>query len=322
MYFSLMAVMHKTNHYLLAVAKVSVLLITLSYIYYRLDSNTDLNFSLLLNIILLKGGTAVHLLIGFFLLTCLNWGFEILKWKYLVSIIESISYKTAYIQIMASLTVSLATPNRIGEYGAKAFFYERSKRKKILFLTFCSNITQLFVTLIFGGLGIISFLWNYSPIYSYKTILVYSICLLLMILAGYKFKHKELIVKGASILNLFRKIKALPSGIKWKIFIFSLCRYVIFSQMFYGILCFFGAELSFGTAMTLIFTMYLLVSVVPTIFILDLVVRGGVAVWLFSFAGVSEYIVLSTVLTMWVFNFALPAMFGSFHVLTYQLGNQ
>jgi len=64
--------------------------------------------------------------------------------------------------------------------------------------------------------------------------------------------------------------------------------------------------------------MYFFASVVPTVFVFDVVVRGGIAVWLFSFAGIPEFTVLSTVLAMWILNFVLPSIFGSFFILTYQ----
>jgi hypothetical protein len=64
-------------------------------------------------------------------------------------------------------------------------------------------------------------------------------------------------------------------------------------------------------AIPLILSMYLLVSVIPSVFIFDVVVRGGVAVWLFSLAEVNELIVLSTVLVMWILNFVFPAIVGS-----------
>ena len=64
--------------------------------------------------------------------------------------------------------------------------------------------------------------------------------------------------------------------------------------------------------------MYLLVSVMPSFFVLDVVIRGGVAVWLFSFLGVSEIAVLSTVFFMWILNTVLPALVGSYFVLTFK----
>ena len=65
------------------------------------------------------------------LFTFFNWFLEIIKWKTLVSSIKQISFYQALIQSLSSLTVSLLTPSRIGEYGAKAIYYPRNERYKI-----------------------------------------------------------------------------------------------------------------------------------------------------------------------------------------------
>ena len=44
-------------------------------------------------------------------------------------LILEINFFEAYEQCLASLTVSIITPNRIGEYGAKALFFEKENRK-------------------------------------------------------------------------------------------------------------------------------------------------------------------------------------------------
>jgi len=56
--------------------------------------------------------------------------FEILKWQNLVSFYQKIvsfyqkiTFKSALIQSLSSLTASLITPNRIGEYGVKALYF-------------------------------------------------------------------------------------------------------------------------------------------------------------------------------------------------------
>ena len=74
----------------------------------------------------------------------------------------------------------------------------------------------------------------------------------------------------------------------------------------------------FFSALMLIFSMYLFVSVVPAFFILDVVIRGGVAVWLFSMFGIPDLTVLSAVGMMWILNFVLPAILGSFRVFKFQ----
>ena len=64
--------------------------------------------------------------------------------------------------------------------------------------------------------------------------------------------------------------------------------------------------------------MYLIASIVPTIFIFDVVVKGGAAVWLFSLAGIPEIPVLSTVLSMWILNFVFPSVIGGFYLFNYK----
>lgn len=313
-----MAAQHKTKQYLLAFAKVLVLAITFGYIFYRIKNNPDIDFSAFFLTIVSKGAAVSYFLILFLVLAMLNWTFEILKWQNLVSSIDRIDFKTALKQSLASLTVSLATPNRIGEYGAKALFFEKENRKKILLLNFYSNAAQLTMTVVFGCVGLFYFLWNYEVVYSVGALLAILITILVIGVLGYYFRKRELFVQGFSIANTLRFFQKFPSFQKLKVLVFSLLRYLIFSGMFYGMLLFFGAEVPIYTAMALIFAMYLLVSIVPTIFIFDVVVRGGVAVWLFSFVGIPELAVLSTVFLMWIFNFVVPSLIGSFFLITYQ----
>jgi hypothetical protein len=251
-------------------------------------------------------------------LAAANWLFEIRKWQTLVSVIEKINFSAAMKQSLASLTVSLATPNRIGEYGAKALFFSTSKRKKVLLLNFISSSSQMLVTTFFGLIGLLYFLRNFNVEYSVKTLCYFGIGVILLFAVAYYFKEKELLLKGFSISKAVQFFKQIPFQIKFRAFLFSVFRYIIFCGMFYGMLLFFGAETAFWEAIATIFAMYFLLSVIPTFFIFDVVIRGGVAVWLFSFLGVPELVILSTVFSMWLLNFVLPALFGSFFVLTYQ----
>ena len=96
-------------------------------------------------------------------------------------------------------------------------------------------------------------------------------------------------------------------------------RYVIFSFQFYYLLKIFGVDISYFAAMIVITSMYFLASIIPSISIFDVVVKGSVAVFLFSFIEVNELIVLSTTTIMWLLNFALPSLFGSYYVINFKL---
>ncbi len=318
----MIAVSHKAKQYLLAAAKVLVLAVTFGYIFYKLKNNSSVNMEEFLAAIFSRGSVSGIFFLFFLGLAAANWVFEILKWQTLISTFEKISFKTAAKQSLASLTISMATPNRIGEYGAKALFFTPKMRKKILLLNLFSNGAQLFATVLFGAFGLVYILRNFSINYTFSTIVFFGIGIAVIITLAYYFKEKDLVLKGYSLGKIIRFFKRIPFHNKFKAVLFSIIRYSIFSGMFYGLLLFFGAQIAMGEAFPIIFAMYLLSSILPSIFILDVVIRGGVAVWLFSFVEIAELPVLSTVLAMWILNFVIPSILGSFFVLTYQPSTQ
>ena len=46
--------------------------------------------------------------------------------------------------------------------------------------------------------------------------------------------------------------------------------------------------------------------------------KGTVAIWIFSFYNVQPIIILSITSIMWLLNFVLPAIIGSYFVLTFK----
>ncbi|MDT0556349.1 hypothetical protein [Patiriisocius hiemis] len=247
-----------------------------------------------------------------------NWLLEILKWKLLASRVHLISFKTAAKQSLSAHAIGLLTPNRIGDYGAKAMFYPSKKRKKILVLNFLGNGMQLLTTLLFGIIGVIITVSSYSISIKPTNIILAIIVIVLFIVLGYLFKERELLVKGFSLKNIWIFFRELPATFNLKIGALSILRYIVFSALFYLVLKFLGADTKVNETAPLIFTMYLLVSITPTLFILDVVVRGGIAVWVFSLMGVPEVLVLCSVLYMWLLNFALPAFIGNLIFIQYK----
>jgi len=71
--------------------------------------------------------------------------------------------------------------------------------------------------------------------------------------------------------------------------------------------------------MTVITSMYLLASIIPSIFIFDVVIKSSVAVYLFDIVGVNELTTLSIITIMWLLNFVLPSTIGAVFVMTFKL---
>lgn len=309
--------LHKSKHYLLLTLKVLILGLTSTYIYIKISDYTTPELINFLNKLQLSDQLPVMSIISFLVLTLGNWFFEILKWKTVIAYFKDIPLRIAMIQSLYALTVSIATPNRLGDYGAKALFYDSKNRKKVLFLNFYSNSIQMIVTLFFGIFGLFYIVQRFGLSFS-STKLTAGICILLFFLSlGYWFKERQLIINGLTISKVIDKIASLPWKLKLKTIAYSLLRYLIFSFLFYKVLMFYGASIPFTKAIPVIFAMYLLVSIVPTFFVFDVIVRGGTAIWLFSFLGVQEIIIISTVLTMWILNFVIPSIIGGYFMFSY-----
>ncbi|GGK21652.1 hypothetical protein GCM10007962_14790 [Yeosuana aromativorans] len=175
------------------------------------------------------------------------------------------------------------------------------------------------VTIVFGVIGLLVFVQTYSiQINTNKLAILVLAGLLLFIFIRFIFKKGNLNIKGFSIKKLKDFIYYFPQKKLVLGATYSLIRYLIFSFQFYYVLVLFKVDIGYLDAMTVITTMYLLASIIPSIFIFDVVIKGGIAVYLFSIIGVNELVSLSVVTIMWILNFVIPSIIGSFYVLYFK----
>jgi hypothetical protein len=81
----------------------------------------------------------------------------------------------------------------------------------------------------------------------------------------------------------------------------------------------FGVAVEYNKAMVVITSMYFLASIVPSVAIFDVVIKGSIAVFLFGFVEVNELTILTIITLMWLLNFMIPSLFGSYFVLNFKL---
>ncbi|MFD2892486.1 hypothetical protein ACFS5J_10735 [Flavobacterium chuncheonense] len=250
----------------------------------------------------------VVILLGF---SALNWILEILKWQNLVSYFKTITFYEAAQQSLGSLTASIFTPNRIGEYGAKMLYFPKQNAKIIVLLNFISNTTQLIVTSLFGIIGLLNITTVFHSEIYLSLFIAFAIIMLLISL-----KNIELF--GFSIQRLLLKIKQIPQTILKKNGIYSVVRYLVFSHQFYFLLFIFDCNLEYSTALFYIFSMYLLASIIPTIHFMDVAIKGSVALFLFSKLGIENWKIVTITSVMWLFNLVIPVSIGSYFVLRFK----
>lgn len=303
---------------LFLIFKLIIVIAAFYFIYQKLTNNQLLSYVKLKEQFSLAFSNNIWVFIGILLLTDANWFLEIFKWQTLVSTFKKLTFLDAFEQCFGSHTVSLITPNRIGEYGAKAIYFEKEYQKKVVGLNFIGNMSQLLATVFFGVIGLTFILSNFSlqlPTLNFQNTLILIAVLFLIYMLERQFK----ILQIEKYLKKFsRFLKEIPTSVYLKTLIFSFARYLVFSHQFYFLMKLFGVEADYFTLMSLIFGMYFFASFIPSLSIFDWVIKGSVAVWLFQLIELNELTVITVTTFMWLLNFAIPALFGSIFVLNFK----
>lgn len=308
---------YKTKQFFWLLIKLSIVIGCGYFIYTKLIENEQLNFSNFYENLIKNDVFSLKNVTFLLIFTIFNWFFEILKWQSLVNFIQKISFSEATKQSFASLTTSLITPNRIGEYGAKALFFEKLLRKQILGLNFIGNFYQLLATLFFGVIGFTYFVFKQQIQLDFNLILVVFFILIFLFVIIYFILRKFKI--GALYLNKIKKfINTIPLKLNFKIGFLSFLRFLIFSHQFYFLLLIFKIDISYIDAISAITSIYLIASIVPMLSLFDVVLKGSVAIWVFSYFKIEPFTILSITTLMWILNFVFPAIIGSYFVLTFK----
>ncbi|WP_029036725.1 hypothetical protein [Salinimicrobium xinjiangense] len=309
---------HKANQFFSLLLKILVVLAAVSFIWYKVTNDETMDFDRFVDILhryRIFSFTNIAVLV---LLTIFNWYFEILKWQTLSSHVRENSFKAAMRESLASFTAAIFTPSRIGEYGAKCLYYTRAAWRKIVFLNFLGNTAQLFATYFFGIAGLLFLITSLDLALPAFNILLVTGLLFAPFILYVVMKKFKIRIKGYSIKRLEESFHKVSEKIRWKTIIFASIRFLIFTHQFYFLLVQFQVNVCYPLLIAAVFSTYILASIIPTMIIFDAFIKGGFAVWIFGLLQVPQIIVLSIVLTVWILNFGLPGLAGSFYVLKYK----
>ncbi len=299
------------------IIKLSIVIGCGYFIWQKLTTNNNFHFSeFYRNLIENNLFTSKNILLLLFF-SIINWFLEITKWQALVSFVKKTSFISASIQSLASLTTSLITPNRIGEYGAKALYFEKQYRKQILGLNLVGNFYQMLMTLIFGIIGFSYFAFKYNVEIDFRKVLRFLL-LGLFVISAFFFGAKHFNYRGYSFEKAKTFINRISIKLNIKVCLISFLRFVVFSHQFYFMLVLFNVDVSYIAAISAITSIYFISSIVPMLSLFDVVLKGTVAIWIFSFLEVEPITILTITTLMWMLNFVLPAIIGSYFVLTFK----
>jgi hypothetical protein len=266
-----------------------------------------------------------------FLLLCvailapLNWMLEAVKWKILLQKIEPVPFRKAFASTLTGISFSIVTPNKIGDFAGRILYLNDKNKLRAAIATLISNLSQTIVTYVFGIAGLIYFNISHPGSWQLFALIAALISASLLIfvylridlIAGWAENRKWLrkVIISIRILKRYSKADLL------QILGVSFIRFCVYNFQFLLLANVLGAGVPWVTGFLVAGLMFWMITVIPSIFLADLGVRGFVAGLLFTETAIASdsMAILAGSYMIWLLNLIIPAIIGSVLLLTIRL---
>lgn len=253
-----------------------------------------------------------------------NWGIEAWKWRIQLAPLEKISFIKAFKSVMAGCSITMLTPNRVGEFGGRILYVDEQHRLRAITLTILGSISQFLVTLLVGTAALLvlkyflhaTALFQIMPQYVSNGLLIIAVVATVATLMFY--------LRIGWLIHLLERVKLFNKAIKYvqllesfsikqllTILALSFLRYGVFILQYMLLLKVMGVEVGYGISFLLLSVFYLVMAIAPTVGLAELPVRASASVELFKLFSDNIVGIQAAALGIWIINLVLPAVIGS-----------
>ncbi|MDD2528199.1 MAG: lysylphosphatidylglycerol synthase domain-containing protein [Lentimicrobiaceae bacterium] len=304
-----------------------VALLALWFIYRQIFVSGDFqSFKLYINLHKSSSSFLIPVIIALLLMP-LNWGFEAIKWQKLIAYVEHVNFRQSLLSVFTGITMSLFTPNRIGDFLGRVFTLKRADPLDAALLTIAGSISQLMVTLMMGMLALAFYFphhiephlfqsdWMYVALIAFM-LLISALMVMIFMKVPFLINRLNVMIKPEwqRLHRYLEVIQQVKQSDLIRVLLLSLCRYLVFTTQFYLFLLAFGVSLPYFKAFELISMTYFVMTAIPTIALIDLGIRGSVAIYfigqMFVEANGLHTGILLASMAVWMVNLAFPSLIG------------
>lgn len=217
--------------------------------------------------------------------------------------------KLKYQSFFAGIVTGFLTPNMIGNFVGRIYYFDQEKRLPLTVLTLLSNYAQFITSLLFGLIAVV--LMNGLLVHTESNwpLIILGTGVVLAILF-YVFVEQiiTIIRKRETILTTASILRAYPR-LKWEYLGLSALRFLIFSTQFVLVLYSFGENISWAVIFG-VWQVYLLTMMAPSLFLGKIGIKESIGLWVLTLLGINEVAIVFTSLLLWFVNTLSPALLG------------
>mgnify|MGYP000260908603 CR=1 FL=1 len=233
-----------------------------------------------------------------------------LKWKVTLSAakIES-TLESRKQSFFAGIVTGMLTPNMVGNFLGRLYYFDKSHRGTITGLTLLSNYAQFLISLSFGLLSII-LIDEFYLVIDAKQVLFYIAIFTVIAYAIYFYIEYFLKIFWKKSISS-DLVKALKNNgtYRLKILVISAFRFIIFTSQFVLMLNAFGEEIN-SEMMFAIWQVYLITMIAPSLILGKVGVKESIALFILTGIGYNEFGILFSSILIWFINSLTPALYG------------
>ena len=256
------------------------------------------------------------------LLMPINWLLESLKWKGLVSKSNLITTGQAARGVLMGVTLGLFTPNGVGEFAGRMWVVRTRYRQQAVSSSIVGSLSQLCITITIGGALIVFYA---SQLVADKWLITARVLAILTVIVGFLayYKMPEIaskLVTRFKFLDRFEKFKTSITSFSkkalTKAYLFSLLRYAVFCTQLAILMFTVGGmnQSQLPMLIGLIPVYYYIQTIIPTVALSEIGVRGLILLFLFSGVLVESEVILISFL-IWIINLIIPGLVGMYFLI-------
>ncbi|MCR9173811.1 MAG: flippase-like domain-containing protein [bacterium] len=232
------------------------------------------------------------------------------KWLVTLKTIEiSADRKTKVHSFFAGLVTGLLTPNMIGNFIGRFYYFEKEHRANIAAFTVLSNIGQFLASITFGAVSVIwlgeLLVWKDEERLMYVLLIIVVVSYLFFFYIDNFLRFFKKMKFGASFKQLLKK----SPWFRTQILFLSFGRFLIFTLQFSLMLMAFGADWTLEL-IAAIWQVYLLTMIAPSLILGKVGVKESIALFVLASLSVNEVAILFASLSIWILNTVSPALLG------------
>ena len=241
------------------------------------------------------------------LLFLLNYLMEAIKWQKLLASWSPISIFKSYKSVLIGQAFAFFTPARSGDYVGRILLLPPGSKIKGVAQLAWSSYAQLIITISIGSIALF-FNLPFFPWIKWFMPLGLVAALFVYFHPG-QFKGR---------LNKINKLQ-IENKLKLNLLVLSFLKYIVFVIQYTWAVKMLNIPIAPIDLWIALGVLFLLLSIIPSISLTDLVIRGQIIVVLLEpyYNNSLMLICLSTII--WAVNFLLPAIIGAFLLINFRI---